>query len=280
MDFFFIATAILSCIFFKPQEQCRQATASYFTAIGEISRIESLIQEKDSIIEEQTTEINTLKIRVNEGDRNVASANQEKFVLIAELSLTKATLSESEKRLIEVSKEVNTMHTKSMQLTSLPGAPFYDPNTRSAIECPILQSNGHIVPYRTLITQWFQSPNPEDGYIHRTYICSIMRQPTTIASLCTQDRIRSIAKHAGIDTNPPIKFIYSSGHEWIEFSFQDQLSIMAKLCTIQTMQVMESVEHIVVQRNTIAIEINSSLTATVSEPQTMFNRKTLMCFFE
>jgi hypothetical protein len=165
-----------------------------------------------------------------------------------------------EQRLKASTTELAVAQSKLMQLTSQPGAPFYDPNTSTAIACPVLQGNGHIVPLKSVISKWFAAAGPEDGYIFRTYICPIMQQPTTLASLATQDRIRHIAKHAGINIDPPLIFSYMSDNEWTEFPFHDQLNIIAKMCTLQTMQINDCVDHLIVHRNTMAFEINAAFT--------------------
>jgi len=47
---------------------------------------------------------------------------------------------------------------------------------------------------------------------------------------------------------------------WVDFPFHDQLNITAKICTVQTMQIADCVEQIIVNRNSMALEINSEFT--------------------
>jgi hypothetical protein len=146
-------------------------------------------------------------------------------------------------------------------LTSLPGAPFYDPSTQTAVACPVLQSNGQMVPLKTVITQWAAASSPHDGYMHRTYVCPVMLIQTTLASTSIQERMRHIAQHTGIDIALPLVFTYQSetGQE-TEFRFEDQLGIISKIFAIQTMKIDQCVEHAIIQHNTMAIEINATFT--------------------
>ncbi len=190
----------------------------------------------------------------------MTKANESAAGLQISFSASQTKLVAAEQLLGAMKAELESAQIKHMQLTSQPGAPFYDPNTRTAITCPVLQSNGHIVPFKSILSKWAETAGPEDGYIHRTYVCPIMQQPTTLASLATQDRIRHIAKHAGINIDPPIVFSYMSDGVWNDFSFHDQLNIVAKICAVQTMQIEECVEQLIVQRNTMAVEINAAFT--------------------
>jgi hypothetical protein len=178
---------------------------------------------------------------------------------IAEIKVEKDSLKISHSTLLV---EFDEIRLKQMQLTSLPGAPFYDIATQTSIICPVLQSNGLIVPLKTVLSQWFNSVAADDGYIHRTYVCPVMQTPTTLASIVTQERIRHIAQHAGIDTRMPLVFSYrTESGQTTEFDFQDQLNITARICAIQTMLINDCVERIVVHKNTMALEI----VATVNE---------------
>jgi len=242
------------------QDQSRVVNANYDTALHEIARIESLIQDKDNTIKQYESERRHMIPKMIELDEGNNALREKLQTAQAEIRILETRCAAVEERLTAALAELDDRQSKHQQLTSIPGAPFYDNATQSAMECPVLQSNGYIVPLKTVISQWFSTVAPDDGTIHRTYICPLTRTPTTLASIATQYRIREIAYHTGIDVTLPLVFNYLSenGHV-VEFSFQDQLSITAKLCTIQTMQMSECVERIIVQNNTVALEINATV---------------------
>jgi hypothetical protein len=230
--------------------------------LAEIGRIEGLVQEKEKYIEYQGEELYKLQGRLRETEALLETTLLNTTQLQMEVTASNAKIVESEQRLETTKASLSSSRTIQAQLTSQPGAPFYDSSTRAAMACPLLQSNGYIIPFKSIVTQWFAAAGPSDGYVHRTYICPVMQQPTNIASLAIQDRIRHIAQHAGLNIESPISFSYiSDDGQWIEFSFNDQLNILAKLCTVQTMQISNCTEHIVIHRNTMAFEINAAITS-------------------
>jgi len=223
--------------------------------------MEAIGIEKDRSIEQYERERRIMHTKLLEAEALLETTLQITTRTQSELENARAETTSAEIRLNASLIDLQSFKTTQMQLTSQPGAPFYDSCTKAAMVCPIIQSNGHIVSLKAIITKWFQTASPEDGYIHRTYVCPIMQQPTSLASLTVQDRIRHIAQHAGIDTSPPLVFSYMSDEgKWIEFAFHDQLNIITKLCTIQTMQITDSVEQIIIHRNTMAFEIKATLT--------------------
>jgi hypothetical protein len=226
--------------------------------------LETLIQERDNEVGQHEKERRTLRTKLQEANAQISSSNAITDGLRTKLETAETKQTLTEQRLSTSVTDLTAAQAKLMQLTSQPGAPFYDPNTNTTIVCPVLQSNGHIVPLKSVITKWFATAGPDDGYIFRTYICPIMQHPTTLASLATQDRIRHIAKHTGINTDSPLIFSYMSDGEWNEFPFHDQLNIIAKICTIQTMQINDCVDHIIVHHNTMAFEINAAFTQVAS----------------
>jgi hypothetical protein len=214
-----------------------------------------------------------MRSMLSEAEALVIKANESELGLQCRLDAAQSVIRSMEQRHDALQAELTAARNQSMQLTSQPGAPFYDHVARSVIVCPVLQSNGYIVPFKSVLSKWLEAVGPSDGYPHRTYICPIMQQPTTLASLATQDSIRHIARHAGIDIDPPVVFSYMSDGAWTSFSFHDQLGIVAKVCAAQTMQITECVEHIVVQRNTMAVEIN----AVQATPPTPFAQNRPAC---
>jgi hypothetical protein len=193
-----------------------------------------------------------------------------------EVAISKTNITEIEQRLETAKASLAASHFLHAQLTSQPGAPFYDSNTRAAMACPLLQSNGYIIPFKSIITQWFSSASPSDGYVHRNYICPVMQQPTNIASLAIQDKIRHVAQHTGLNIESPLNFSYMSDDgQWIEFSFHDQLNILAKLCTVQNMQISNCTELIVIHHNTMAFEINATITPVGFQSVFLFSRRPL-----
>ncbi len=282
-----------------PQERCRSANANYDAALIEIARFETLahtkdaavrqceaenramrdmLHTKDAAVRQCEAENRSLRDMLKETENLMIKASENELSLQSSLDTAKTMIRSTEQRHDALHAELQAARNRNMQLTSQPGAPFYDHNTHTAIVCPVLQSNGYIIPFKSVLSKWMAAAGPDDGYVHRTYICPVMQQPTTLASLATQDSIRHIAKHAGIDIDPPVVFSYMSDGAWTSFSFHDQLGIIAKVCAVQTMQITECVEHIVVQRNTMAVEINA-VHSQVNAPAHTIARHTLNSLF-
>ena len=245
---------------FRLQEKCRLANTNYDTALIEIGRIETLIHNRDVTISQLESEKKTLRTTIQQSETASRAAEIATRNLQAKLQIAASELASTQQNLNTSIADLTTARSKHMRLTSQPGAPFYDSSTDATVECPVLQSNGQIVPLKSILTKWFASAGPDDGYVFRTYICPVMQQPTTLASLATQDRIRHIAQHAGINTNPPIIFSYMSENGWVEFPFHDQLNITSKICAVQSMQIADCVEMIIVNQNSMSLEISAAFT--------------------
>lgn len=234
-----------------PQEKCLLANSNYEAALLDTERA---MVDRDNAISQHELDKKTLR---NTIQRNQEAANVREKLLQEKLDAMKSELANATDQLDACTNQLAAAHSKQKQLTSQPGAPFYDSTTNVAVVCPVLQSNGHIVPLKSVYTKWFETAGTHDGYVFRTYVCPLMQQPTTLASLATQDRIRHIAQHAGINIDPPLIFSYMSNDGWTVFQFHDQLHIASKLCTIQTMQITESTEIIMVDHNTMSLEITA-----------------------
>ena len=227
----------------------------------ELERTERLIHERDLAIEQSAAEQRQLQSKMSNLETSNTSMRTGIENMQKELGRLKEEYSAAENRRTAVATELHAAIQKHLQLTSLPGAPFYDPSTQTAVACPVLQSNGQMVPLKTVITQWAAASSPHDGYMHRTYVCPVMLIQTTLASTSIQERMRHIAQHTGIDIALPLVFTYQSetGQE-TEFRFEDQLGIISKIFAIQTMKIDQCVEHAIIQHNTMAIEINATFT--------------------
>ena len=229
--------------------------SSYESALAEITRVESLVHEKE-------TEIERLQLKLEKEEGQHVSQMKDIKTKLAEIESKFQDLSaantETELRLTTSISELAAARSLQTNLTTIPGAPFYDADTQKAIVCPVLQSNGHIVSFNTICLQWLSNAGPDDGYPHRTYICPITQQPTTLASMATQDRIRSIAQNIGLHVKTPFVFSYVADDGCYEFRFQDQLNIIATVSAMQTAQTDETVEYVMVRRNTMKLMIKAT----------------------
>ena len=243
------------------QDEYRKATMNYDTAAIEIARLELALQDKDRLIKEHESIQKNMISEIHGLESIKAAAHTTIENAMQESQSLKAKCSELERRLAITTQELQASHTMQLQMTSIPGAPFYDTTTQTAMACPVLQSNGQIVPLKSVIARWFSTVTPDDGHLHRTYVCPIMRTPTTLASMATQDRVRSIAQLAGIDTTPPLVFGYKSESGLhIDFQFQDQLNIISRISGLLCMeQDTAQLECIIVQHNTMSLEINATM---------------------
>ena len=218
--------------------------------------MESLVHDREQAIEQHELEKRQLQSEIYSLKEDVSRISMSCDSISKEKLEIEEVRDSTQRQNATLAAEISALNSKKLSLTSYPGSPFYDVSTQTSIVCPVLQSNGYIVSLKTVLSQWFQAVAAEDGYIHRTYICPVMQTPTTLASTAIQDKIRMIALHAGVDTTTPLVFSYQSepGRQ-TEFNFQDQLNITARICAVQTMQVTECVERIVIQHNTMTLEI-------------------------
>ena len=225
----------------------------------ELERTDARIQEQNMALEQSAIEQRRMQSKIQELESSNASMHEMIESIKKEVDQLKEECVVKDQHCATTLAELHAREQQHQQLTSLPGAPFYDAITQTTMACPVLQSNGQLVPLKTVITQWAAASSPHDGYMYRTYVCPVMLLQTTLASAATQERIRSIARSAGIDTTPPLVFSYHSDtNQETVFEFEDQLAIITKIYAMHTMEIDQCTEHAMVQHNTMVIELNAA----------------------
>jgi hypothetical protein len=187
----------------------------------EVLRIKKELQSQEAIITE-------LKMKLNRAESETATALSE----FGDLQ----TKFEREKSKLELRIEtLETSLAESQRIADLHEftvARFMDPVTGVQRRCPLIQSNGVIQSLGAVIEAWVQEPDM-GAHALRMFKCSVTKSFSMISPFPILDAFMKLARSAGVDTTSPIVFFYQDvGGAWVEFSFHEQLELIARLCSV------------------------------------------------
>jgi hypothetical protein len=119
---------------------------------------------------------------------------------------------------------------------------FKTPNERTPLQYPVMQSNGLIVDFYQVMLTWAKTGEEDDGYPYRPYICHICKDQTSLARISITAKIQEIASGLGMQLIPPMDFEFKSTEDtqWTKLGLMDQVSVIAKLCSMYTAKVSSS----------------------------------------
>jgi hypothetical protein len=119
---------------------------------------------------------------------------------------------------------------------------FRTPHERTPFQYPIMQSNGLIVDFYQVMLTWAKTGEEDDGYPYRPYICHISKDQTSLARISITAKIQEIASGLGMQLIPPMDFEFKNTEdtEWTKLGLMDQVSVIAKLCSMYTAKVSSS----------------------------------------
>ena len=110
---------------------------------------------------------------------------------------------------------------------------FTDPVTNEQYQCPVIQTNGVIRSLDGIIRIWLGESNMGHSNVFRMFQCPILKNFTMIASFPVVDAFLGLAKSMAVDISPPMTFKFKdSSDSWTEFSFHEQLELIARLCDV------------------------------------------------
>lgn len=110
---------------------------------------------------------------------------------------------------------------------------FTDPVTKEPHQCPVIQTNGVIRSLSGIIEIWLKESNMGQSNAFRMFKCPVQQNFTMIASFPIVDSILKLAGYLKLDVSLPISFLYKAADDsWAEFSFHEQLELIARLCDV------------------------------------------------
>lgn len=228
-------------------------------------RIEALVSEISKITERHAKECRALQESLTRSDALLHASRQNLDRCQGEIAQLNAKLCGAECRVRELTNELAEARNIELRMALHPGAPFYDPVVQGAAVCPVIQSNGLIVPFKSVIARWLEHGSPHEAHIHRTYVCPVLRDNTNLASIAIQERVRLIAQQAGICTALPFTLSVKpeDAENWTELDFHEQLKIIAHLCVVPSIthagEEGESSQVVFADRNSLVIEIKAAI---------------------
>ena len=115
---------------------------------------------------------------------------------------------------------------------------FTDPVTNEQYQCPVIQTNGVIRSLDGIIRIWLGESNMGHSNVFRMFQCPILKNFTMIASFPVVDAFLGLAESMAVDISPPMTFKFKdSGDSWTEFSFHEQLELIARLCDVYNQRI-------------------------------------------
>ena len=109
---------------------------------------------------------------------------------------------------------------------------FVDPVEGVQHRCPVIQNNGVIRSLQSLVEIWAKEFDMGQSNPFRMFTCPVTRKFSTISPFPIVDTVMKLARAAAVDVSSPIVFMYKAGLSWIEFSFHEQLELIARLCGV------------------------------------------------
>ncbi len=231
---------------------CNFACIALFLSFCAQESIAALKKEKESLQEQ----LNTAHAHISAKEIDSLKASNELESKEKEISLLKETvktLNASKTSEIDSLKEQHTREqsdlilrvqaleaelVKSKQDSSLFTAmvsKFTDPVTNAKHKCPVIQANGVIRSLSEIISVWLKDLNMGQSNAFRMFQCPVLKNFTMIASFPIVDSFLKVAESLMVDVSPPIVFVFKKDSlvdSWVEFSFHEQLELIARLCDV------------------------------------------------
>ena len=112
-------------------------------------------------------------------------------------------------------------------------AQFVDPVTGIQHRCPVIQNNGVIRSLGAVIDIWVKECEWGQSNASRTFFCPVTRNYVLLSPFSIVNAVMKVAGAAGVNTTSPIAFVHKGvDGSWAEFSFHEQLELIARLCSV------------------------------------------------
>ena len=204
------------------QNKIAKADADVKSRDEEGLRIKKELQSRESVITELETKLN--------------KAKSETAEVLSEFSDLRAGFDHEKSELGLRIEALETRLTESQRIADLHAftvARFTDMATGVQRRCPLMQNNGVVQSLSTVIGVWAQEPDMGQFHAFRMFTCPVTKSFSMISPFPILDTFMKLAGSAGIDTTSPIVFSYRvAGGAWVEFTFHEQLELIARLCNV------------------------------------------------
>lgn len=186
------------------------------------------LEEATKKAKSKDDEISRLKSKLNAAESSMATALSEFGTGKAEFEREKIGL---ESQIQELKIELTESKKKADLFTAL-STKLVDPGTNEQFRCPVFQNNGIIRSLGEIISIWVKDSSIGQCSVFRLFQCPILQNFTTISNLPIVDAFLKVAEVSGIDVSMPISIWFKdSGGKFIEFSFNEKLELIARLCS-------------------------------------------------
>ena len=204
------------------QKKVANADAEFKSRNDERLRIKNELQTKDAAIAD-------LKLRLNKSESDTAAALSEFGELRAQFNHEKSELG------LRI-EELETSGADLQRIADLHAftmARFTDMATGVKRRCPLILNNGVIQSLSAVIGVWTQESFLGQAHAFRMFTCPVTKSFSMISPFPILDTFMKLAGSAGIDTTSPIVFSYRiADGDWIQFTFHEQLELIARLCSV------------------------------------------------
>jgi hypothetical protein len=190
---------------------------------------QELTSLKQQLLETEASkvrEISDLESKLSQSKTAIASAlsefgeAQEEF--IREKSVLNQRISGLEADLLESKTGLSAMQQM-----------LVDPVSNEALKCPVMQGNGVVRSFGSVIDLWLNESNMGQSNVFRMFQCPVLKNFTMIAPFPIVDHFIRLAVTMGVDVSPPVLFHFKdSSDSWTEFSFHEQLELSVRLCEV------------------------------------------------
>lgn len=153
----------------------------------------------------------------------------ERLKAESELAVKTKEISGMDEKLKTLAAELLASKQKSDRFTS----EFIDPETNEQLKCPVIQTNGVIRSLTGIINLWLKEPSMGQSNAFRMFQCPVQKNFTMIASFPVVDAFLKLVGSLAVDISLPVVFSFKDSNDnWNEFSFHEQLELIARLCDV------------------------------------------------
>ncbi len=197
------------------QESIKEASAKNEKTERELQQRNSQVVDLKSKLQ---TSISDLGTAMSEFGEKQERMDREKGELNLKVQTLEASLAESK---------------KTADLSASVAAKFVDPATGEQRRCPLILNNGVILSLGVVIDVWVRDSDMGQCNAFRMFKCPVSKSFSMISPFPIIDAFMKLAGSAGVDITSPVVFMYKNADgSWAQFSFHEQLELIARLCSV------------------------------------------------